>query len=407
MATPETKPPLKAVAPGKRIEVPIKKATGPGDDKIHTLPHLVRNEFLISIGIILLLIVWSLLVDAPLEEPANPTRTPNPSKAPWYFLGLQEMLVFFDPWHAGVVLPTFIILGLMVIPYLDINPAGNGYYCWKDRKWEILTFILGFHILWVSLIIIGTFVRGPGWNWFWFWEKWDAHKVEALTNVDLPYLLGVRDETMATIVGASVVLGYFVAGYVGFYVFCRWVKGADFPEFMRRWGWPRFALTGFLFLNMMAVVFKMLGRHLLNLKYIMVLKTPYFSINILPRVHSAGVPARQDATSPRLRPRGHRPLPRRRPRRHVEGALPGAERRRLLLDRPPTGAQSMRLIHLWRPVRCSAASGPALLRRPQTPVAAPSRARTIPRAAPPRGSSASRAGVLPSAAKPRSATWTE
>ncbi len=281
MATPETKPSLKAVAPaGKQIEVPIKKATGPGDDKIHTWPHLVRNEFLISIGIILLLIVWSLLVDAPLEEPANPTRTPNPSKAPWYFLGLQEMLVFFDPWHAGVVLPTFIILGLMVIPFLDINPKGNGYYCWKDRKWEILTFILGFHILWVSLIIIGTFVRGPGWNWFWFWEKWDAHKVEALTNVDLPYLLGVRDETMATIVGASVVLGYFVAGYVGFYVFCRWVKGADFPEFMRRWGWPRFAFTGFLFLNMMAVVFKMLGRHLLNLKYIMVLKTPYFSINI-------------------------------------------------------------------------------------------------------------------------------
>ena len=85
----------------------------------------------------MLLIVWSLLVDAPLEEPANPTRTPNPSKAPWYFLGLQEMLVFFDPWHAGVVLPSFIIVGLMVIPYIDINPKGNGYYCFKERKFEI------------------------------------------------------------------------------------------------------------------------------------------------------------------------------------------------------------------------------------------------------------------------------
>ncbi|HYR97308.1 MAG TPA: hypothetical protein VEM57_11255 [Candidatus Binatus sp.] len=282
MATPETKPPLRAVgAPaGKRVEVPIKKATGPGDDKVHTWPHLVRNEFLISIGLVLLLLVWSLLVDAPLEEPANPTRTPNPSKAPWYFLGLQEMLVFFDPWHAGVVLPTFIILGLMVIPYIDINPKGNGYYTWKDRKWEILTFILGFHILWVSLIIIGTFVRGPGWNWFWFWEKWDAHKVEALTNVDLPFLLGVRDETMATIVGLLVVVAYFVVGYAVFYWFCRRVKGAEFPQFMERWGWPRFYLTGFLFLNMMGVVFKMLGRHLFNLKYVMVLKTPYFSINI-------------------------------------------------------------------------------------------------------------------------------
>src|SRR5437763_1440399 len=120
----------------------------------------------------------------------------------------------------GVVLPTFIIVGLMVIPYLDINPKGNGYYCWKDRKWEITTFIVGFHILWVSLIIIGTFLRGPGWNWFWFWEKWDPHKVEALTNVDLPFLLGVRDETMATLVGALIVGGYFVVGYVGFYGFC-------------------------------------------------------------------------------------------------------------------------------------------------------------------------------------------
>ena len=81
-----------------------------------------------AIFVVVLLLVWSLLVDAPLEEPANPTRTPNPSKAPWYFLGLQEMLVFFDPWHAGVVLPTFIIIGLMVIPYIDINPHGNGYY---------------------------------------------------------------------------------------------------------------------------------------------------------------------------------------------------------------------------------------------------------------------------------------
>jgi Cytochrome b(C-terminal)/b6/petD len=280
MATPESKPALVAVPSGKRVEVPIKKATGPGDDKIHTWPHLVRNEFLMTIGVVLLLLVWSLLVDAPLEEPANPTRTPNPSKAPWYFLGLQEMLVFFDPWHAGVVLPTFIILGLMVIPYIDINPAGNGYYCYKDRKWEILTFIVGFHILWVSLIIIGTFLRGPGWNWFWFWEKWDSHKVEALTNVDVPFLLGVRDPTMATIVGAILVLAFFVVGFAAFYWFCRRVKGAEFSEFMARWGTARFALTGFLFLNMVAVVVKMLMRHLLNIKYVMSLTTPYFTINI-------------------------------------------------------------------------------------------------------------------------------
>jgi len=279
MATPEARTPLGAVA-GKRVEVPIKKATGPGDDKVHTWPFLVRSEFLCAIVITLLLLVWALLVDAPLEEPANPTRTPNPSKAPWYFLGLQEMLVFFDPWHAGVVLPTFIIIGLMVIPYIDINPKGNGYYCWKDRKWEILTFILGFHILWVSLIVIGTFLRGPGWNWFWFWEKWDPHKVESLTNVDLPYLIGVRDETTALIVGIMLIVLFFVITFVGFYWMCRRVKGAEFDEIMERWGWPRFTLTWFLLANMMAVVTKMTFRHLFNIKYIMVLKTSYFSINI-------------------------------------------------------------------------------------------------------------------------------
>ena len=67
------------------------------------------------------LIVWSVLVAAPLEEPANPAATPNPSKAPWYFLGLQEMLVYFDPWLAGVIFPTLIIVGLMAIPYMSIT----------------------------------------------------------------------------------------------------------------------------------------------------------------------------------------------------------------------------------------------------------------------------------------------
>jgi hypothetical protein len=249
------------------------KASGPRDDKIYTWPHLVRAEFLCAIFILLLLIVWSLLVDAPLEEPANPTRTPNPSKAPWYFLGLQEMLVFFDPWHAGVVLPSFIIIGLMVIPYIDINPHGNGYYTFESRKFEILTFFLGFHILWVSLIIIGTFLRGPGWNWFWPWQTWDSHKVEAMTNIDLPYLLGFRDYWISSAFGAAVVAGYFVVGTVAMYASIVRYKGR---EFMLRWGMPRFITTSFLFLNLLAVVIKMVLRHAFNMKYIWV--TPWFNV---------------------------------------------------------------------------------------------------------------------------------
>ena len=87
----------KAGQTGKRIEVSIKKAIGPGDDKVHTWPHLVRAEFICALLVRFGMIVWALMLDAPLEEPANTSRTPNPSKAPWYFLGLQEMLVFFDP----------------------------------------------------------------------------------------------------------------------------------------------------------------------------------------------------------------------------------------------------------------------------------------------------------------------
>src|SRR4051812_12811312 len=97
-------------------------------DKVHTWPYLVRAEFIAGCVLLLVLTVWSITVDAPMEEPANPTKTPNPSKAPWYFLGLQEMLVYFDPWIAGVLLPSLIIVGLMIIPYVDINPRGNGYY---------------------------------------------------------------------------------------------------------------------------------------------------------------------------------------------------------------------------------------------------------------------------------------
>ncbi|HXF76553.1 MAG TPA: cytochrome C [Methylomirabilota bacterium] len=245
----------------------------PVDDKIHTWPHLVRMEFLCALFVLVVLVLWALVVDAPLEEPANPTRTPNPSKAPWYFLGLQEMLVYFDPWHAGVVLPSLIIVGLMVIPYIDINPRGNGYYCFKDRKWEILTFIFGFHILWVTMIIIGTFFRGPGWNLFWPWQKWDPHKVVALTNVDLPYLVGFRDYWWSAAFSLVVVGAYFVIGMAVFYWFVVKVKG---KEFLERWGMVRFTITGLLLVLMMSLPVKMFLRLAFNVKYILV--TPWINI---------------------------------------------------------------------------------------------------------------------------------
>ncbi|MGH7779884.1 MAG: cytochrome C [Candidatus Binataceae bacterium] len=269
---------------GKRIEVPIKKAGGGVEDKLHTWPFLVRSEFLMTLLVIVVLTIWSLTINAPLEEPSNPTRTPNPSKAPWYFLGLQEMLVFFDPWYAGVVLPSFIIVGLMLIPYLDINPKGNGYYTFRERMFEILTFFLGFHVLWVSFIIIGTFFRGPGWNWFWPGQVWDPHMVEALANVDLPYWFGFRDYLASAIFGLSLILGYFVIGYIVFYLWVR-ARPANDPwsafqgggrELLEKWGPVRFGITGFLLIAMMGVFIKMMLRHALNIKYILV--TPWINI---------------------------------------------------------------------------------------------------------------------------------
>ncbi|HEX9661209.1 MAG TPA: cytochrome C, partial [Candidatus Binatia bacterium] len=243
------------------------------DDKVHTWPHLVRGEFLVALFVTVVLTLWSITIDAPLEEPANPTRTPNPSKAPWYFLGLQEMLVYFDPWHAGVVLPSLIIVGLMVIPFIDTNPKGNGYYCFKERKYEILTFVLGFHILWVTMIIIGTFFRGPGWNLFWPWQRWDPYKVVALTNVDLPYLLGLRDYWLSAAFGLFVIVLYFVAGVAAFYLWLLKVKGR---EFLERWGMVRFTITAALFVLMLSLPAKMFLRLMFNVKYILV--TPWINV---------------------------------------------------------------------------------------------------------------------------------
>src|SRR4051794_20868807 len=162
------------------------------DEKLFTWPDLVYTEMLCMILLTIVMIVWSVVLRAPLEEAANPTSSPNPAKAPWYFLGLQEMLVYFDPWLAGVVLPTLIIVGLMAIPYIDTNPKGNGYYSFRERKWEIGIFLYGFLVLWSFLIITGTFLRGPNWNFFGPYEYWDPNKLVPFVNVDLSELVWVQ-----------------------------------------------------------------------------------------------------------------------------------------------------------------------------------------------------------------------
>src|ERR1700676_1874257 len=176
----------------------------PGWQKeIHVWPFLLRVEFLAAIIVTIILMVWSITLNAPLEEPANPNLTMNPAKAPWYFLGLQEMLVYFDPWMAGVVFPTVIIVGLMAIPYIDANPLGNGYYTYRQRKFAIWTFCTGFIGLWVAMITIGTFIRGPGWMWFWPTSTWDAARVEYAVNRNLDAIFGVNGAWLAHLMPAA------------------------------------------------------------------------------------------------------------------------------------------------------------------------------------------------------------
>ena len=252
------------------------------DDKVQVWPYLVRVEFLMSIAVMAILVLWSVFLDAPLEEPANRALTPNPSKAPWYFLGLQELLVYFDPWIAGVVLPTLIIVGLMAIPYIDTNEKGNGYYTFKERKFAILTFSFGFIILWVALIVLGTFMRGPGWNFFWPWEKWDPHYVGVLTNVDFSEMFGIATRLpdnslnpVAFIFGAVCVLGFYAV------IPAYWMLKKN-SEFVRKLGMIRYHTVAFLFVTMIGLVIKILlrlGPPVLGLspvKYVWV--TPWFNI---------------------------------------------------------------------------------------------------------------------------------
>lgn len=262
-----------AIAEGQMVDVlyPPEEAELP--PKVHTWPYLVRLEMLVAMGVIVVLFVWSVALEAPLEEPANPNVTPNPAKAPWYFLGLQELLVYFDPWIAGVLLPTLIIVGLIAIPYLDNNPRGNGYYTFAERRFEILTFCFGFLVLWVLLIVIGTFVRGPGWMWFWPWQEWDPHRVVAETNRDLTELIGIRSRTIAAfILGMFVVLGYFAAA--GALSYC-WMR-RRMPETLARIGLVRFVVAAALFWTMMALPIKILLRLTMHIKYVWV--TRWFNI---------------------------------------------------------------------------------------------------------------------------------
>ncbi len=248
-------------------------------DKVLTWPDLVYIELIALVLCTVLLIVWSIVLQAPLEEPANPTLSPNPAKAPWYFLGLQEMLVYFDPWIAGVLFPSLMILGLMAIPYLDKNKEGVGYYSFEQRKMAVSLYMFGWLVLWVLLLLIGTFLRGPNWNFFGPFEFWDIHKLEPLTNINLSeyiYIIWFRSGLPDSILlrevwGIVLILGYFLI--LPPVMAKTWLK-----NLYAKLGNFRYSVFIILLLFALSMPIKMYLRWVFNLKYIVSIPEYFFNI---------------------------------------------------------------------------------------------------------------------------------
>jgi quinol-cytochrome oxidoreductase complex cytochrome b subunit len=289
------------------------------EQKLEVWPHLVKREYVAAAACVLFIMLWSVLQNAPLETIANPNVTTNPSKAPWYFVGLQELLVYFDPWIAGVVIPNLIIVGLIAIPYIDPSPKGIGYYAWKERPFANALFMLGV-TMWFVLIYIGYACRGPNYMWYWPWESWLTPKPAPPPTwsvfgpagvAKFPIWLGVPvlgagfaaamlvpklvqkevDGVKAHIgffalMAALVLLGKFTGkmtldqgvwliffGYLYFYF------GLLLPQrHIRTLDWTRYLVTMFLVVSTVGVLLKMGARLAFDIKY--VLTIPMFSMNI-------------------------------------------------------------------------------------------------------------------------------
>ncbi len=261
------------------------------DDAEKTLvwPDLVYIELIAMVAVSALLIVWSLVLRAPLEQPANPVVTPNPSKAPWYFVGLQEMLVFFDPAIAGVILPGLIIVGLALIPYLDFKPKGAGYYAIDRRRFGYVGFMFGLLQLWILLILVGTFLRGPNWSFFGLYEPRDPHKLLTLTNVKLSEYFWVswlgRDVPQVAPGGnglarLAAIVWREMAGVIclaAYFVGMPWLLGRTWlRRYVREMGKTRYLVMVLLLLMMLALPLKMILRWCFNLSYVVSMPEYFF-----------------------------------------------------------------------------------------------------------------------------------
>lgn len=221
-------------------------------------PNFVMKELCVGLFFLIILFVWAFYKDAPLYELADPGKTPEHIKAAWYFVGLQELLAYFDPYLAGVIIPTAILVGLYLTPFLDPDPVkGIGRFAWKERTFAMCTFLGGF-VFWWLLVIFGWYFRGALWAFYWPWEDHHVVKkgVEAvLWNFPLP-------------AGIAYIVVFFAFGNI--------IPAIIFPNFFYRLGIVRYVITMTLWTGMIFIVSKIFLRNVLGVKYILV--TPWFNV---------------------------------------------------------------------------------------------------------------------------------
>lgn len=220
----------------------------------YTIKHLrdsVGIEFLAGLIFTFIIMVWSLFMNAPLKELADPSNTPIDERAPWYFIGLQELLIYFDPWLAGVVLPTILLVGLIIIPFIDPNKeTGIGSYAFGERKLAITIFGFGF-AMWYILIIVGQFFRGPGRIFYWPWE----------------------DKTVMKDVPVAELVNFPMAGGIAFFILYFGI-GIIIPQFIfkklyKALGVVRYYIFITLMVTMILIPIKIFLRYIFGIKYIL------------------------------------------------------------------------------------------------------------------------------------------
>ena len=246
------------------------------DDKVLVWPDLVYTELICIVIGSAILVLWSVVLRAPLEAPANPAGPPNPSKAPWYFLGLQEMLVYFDPWMAGVILPGMIITGLIAMPYCDTN---------SQRPFIILNWMVGFLVLWVVLIVFGTFLRGPNWNFFGPYQAWDAQFQPAMTNINMSDYFWNSKGLVGFGLGMNLPENMWIREAPGILFTIAWcfvlpvvLARTVMRRMYQQMGAIRFYIMAIHFVVMAMMPLKMVLRWTLTLKYFIYL--PEFNFNL-------------------------------------------------------------------------------------------------------------------------------